>query len=383
MNLAHLEKIFSNYINRFDELNNSEHQEYDKWQAVQSFHGLMDDALSADEADFLERLMAARNCSLNLIDSYTQPFYGLVQMAGREPETVRHMFSRLYEDDGGDPDMRQQRVSDFLNSSHALKERYFPNSFLYKNDMHSVTGYLFLYDPDRNYIFKATNARTFADCVDFHDDWGRGDDVNLAVYYRMCEQLVNAICRHKSLLEKDDSRFHNDWGVDGKTLYPDPKKHVLACDLLYDCQAYGLFDGISFSKLKARERDRLRARRERAQQLFDECRKTRALLHDFDRAAQSLNAIFCKGAEVRHQTFGEGVVTDNNSTDLVVAFPEVGEKTLKTCFAASHELILPANSEQAAQIKEDKPVLALSRRALADELEKLEKNLLPVMEYLD
>lgn len=72
--------------------------------------------------------------------------------------------------------------------------------------------YLFLYDPDHNYIYKATHALAFADCVEFYDDWGWGDSVRLDVYYRMCDQLVKAAKADKDLMAADARRFLGEWG---------------------------------------------------------------------------------------------------------------------------------------------------------------------------
>ena len=38
MNSNHLQQIFTNYIERFEELNNPVHREYYKWQIAKKFH---------------------------------------------------------------------------------------------------------------------------------------------------------------------------------------------------------------------------------------------------------------------------------------------------------------------------------------------------------
>ena len=37
MNENHLQQIFKNYIEKFEEINNTEHQEYYKWQIAKIF----------------------------------------------------------------------------------------------------------------------------------------------------------------------------------------------------------------------------------------------------------------------------------------------------------------------------------------------------------
>jgi hypothetical protein len=379
MKQAHLDQIFANYMDRFDELNNPDHAEYDKWQTVQVFRGLMDQALAADDADFAAKLNEARKCSRNLIDSYTTPFYGLVQFAEKEPQTVRAMFRDLFSAEA-DPGVR---VEEFLNRSHALRDLYYPKSYLYTDTVHSVTGYLFLYDPDHNYIFKASNARDFADCVEFGQEWGTGDTVDLAVYYAMCDQLVEAIGQNQALLAKDASRFHNDWGVDPASLYPDPQKHVLACDLIYDCSAYGLFDGIHFTKTTTKEREKRQARQQEAETCYREMKKARQTLEEYDRAAQAAREAFGPGTAVIHKVFGPGLVRSNEGPDLVVDFEEAGTKTLKTCYAAAHGLLAPQDALAAASLAAYGPVLVHKRADLAETLEKAEKRLLPYREILN
>lgn len=91
MNNNHLQQIFAHYIDRFEELNNFEHREYYKWQIAKRFHKEMDDALSSSDSELPAKLYELKKLSANLIDSYTQPFHGLVKFAEEEPQTVREM----------------------------------------------------------------------------------------------------------------------------------------------------------------------------------------------------------------------------------------------------------------------------------------------------
>ncbi len=38
-------------------------------------------------------------------------------------------------------------------------------------------------------------------------------------------------------------------------MFPDENKHLLAFDLIYCCSVYDLFDGISYNKLNAKEKN--------------------------------------------------------------------------------------------------------------------------------
>ncbi len=81
MNNHHLQQIIDHYITRFAELNGRGNEEYYKWQIVQRFRPMMDEALAAPDADFPVKLYAVKKLTSNLIDSYTQPFNGLVEFS--------------------------------------------------------------------------------------------------------------------------------------------------------------------------------------------------------------------------------------------------------------------------------------------------------------
>lgn len=56
MNTKNLHQIFANYIDRFEELNNPEHNETFKWWAAAQFHAVMADALKKSGKEFTNDL---------------------------------------------------------------------------------------------------------------------------------------------------------------------------------------------------------------------------------------------------------------------------------------------------------------------------------------
>lgn len=382
MNDNHLQQIFKNYIDQFERINGTDHQEYYKWQIIKQFRNEMDAALSAPADEFSGKLYEVKKLTYNLIDSYTQPFHGLVKFAENEPETVRQMFLTLYSDDGGNIQERQKRVQEFLAKSHALRDKYYPDSYLYKDDMHSITGYLFLYDPDHNYIFKATHAQIFADCVEFYDDWGSGDTVKLDVYYRMCDELVSAIKASKELMATDASRFENGWGEDPDTLYADPEKHILAFDLIYCCSTYGLFDGITFIRPKTKERQLMQERKEKAIRLSKNLDEARTRVQKLEEAKKYVNFVYAAGTTVHHKTYGEGVIKNNSKTAITVDFPEVGEKKLGTFISAANGIISTDANGYADNIASYRDVLK-KESSIKTEVSYAEREFAPYAEYLE
>ena len=242
MNTLHLQQIIENYIRRFEELNSPENAEYYKWQIAKRFQPMMDEALAAKDEEFPAKLYAVKRLTSNVIDSYTQPFNGLVEFSRKEPDTVRKLLKELFQASGAGVEKKQEAILRFLNQSHQLRERYFPDSYLYNDDLHSVTGYLFLFDPDHNYLYKATHCRAFADCVEIYDDWGSGENTNLKVFFKMCDEVLAALKDSQALMAADVSRRR----IDPEGMHPDQEKHILLFDLIYCCSTYGLFDGISF-----------------------------------------------------------------------------------------------------------------------------------------
>ena len=175
-------------------------------------------------------LKEAKDATENLIDSYTQPFHGLYELAKREPETVRAMLTALLEDDGGDLVARQEKIDTFLAECDQLVESYFPGSHLYKNDQRSAMAYLFLNDPDNHYLYKATEAKYMADCVGFYDDWGTMSNFKLEVFHRFCDELIEEIKATPALMATHQSRF-----VDAKKpMHEDELLHVLVFDQRVD-----------------------------------------------------------------------------------------------------------------------------------------------------
>lgn len=328
MNDNHVQQIFVHYIEQFERINNSEHQEYYKWQIAKQFRDLMDEALKAPAEELSAKLFQVKKLTSNIIDSYTQPFHGLVKFAEREPETVRDMFKMLFSNTDGDIFKRQENVQEFIKKSHALRDKYYPDSYLYKEDMHSVTGYLFLYDPDHNYIYKATHALAFADCVEFYDDWGYGTAVKLPVYYRMCDELVAAIKASEELMKTDASRYEAGWGIDPSTLHPDTEKHILAFDLIYCCSTYGLFKGISFTRPKTQERQILQEKKEKANQYKKDLEFAKIEYEELEKTLNYIHTVYNVGTELKHKKFGQGVIKEKNDFQITVDFPEVGEKKL-------------------------------------------------------
>ncbi len=383
MNENHLHQIFENYIEKFEEINNTEHQEYYKWQIAKIFRPMMDDALKSEDAEFIQKLKQIRKKTENFIDSYTQPFGGLIRFADKwgEVKKVREMFQELFKDDGGDLEVRQKKIEAFLEQSHQLNNQYENGVFRYKDDFHSVTGYLFLYDPDHNYIYKASHVWRFADCVEFYDDFGMGDHVKLKTYYRMCDELVKAMKADTALMATDSSRFENGWGVDPATFNPDTEKHILAFDVIYCCSTYNLFKGITYVRPKTKERQLMQEKKEKAQELLVKLQQAQEQQEKLAQALQTLYKILNVGTNVKHLRYGSGVITAESENSVTINFTDGNERRFGLIESIAGGYICTENEKASTQLAAIKDILK-KKSSIESAVSYAEKQFAPYNDYI-
>ncbi len=378
MNYNHLQQIMNHYIAFFPESNGPAHTEYYKWQIIQRFRPAMDEALAATDAEFPTKLAAVKKLTRNLIDSYTQPLNGLVMFSRDEPATVRGMFTSLFQAAEKDVVEKQEAIQHFLDQSHQLREKYYPDSYLYNDDMHSVTGYLFFYDPDYNYLYKATHCRTFADCIEFYDDWGTGEGMKLDVFYRMCDETLEAIRKNEALMGTAASRYE----MGQENMHPDMGKHILLFDLIYCCSTYHLFDGIAYSVPKGSERKVIQDMKEKAREMADHYEAAAAKLTELEKASEYTAQVFRQGMKVRHKAFGDGEIIGTDGGSMTVQFPSAGIKNLGINMCVGNGLIMVKDSDTEAKLEAYRDILRQEQQIRTSVLFS-EKALMPYAEYLE
>ena len=236
MDYEKLRTIFDNYIRKFDVINSTEHDENYKWRlaAPMQFPAL----INPDDPNFVANLKQIPNkrVSYNLFNSGNYyPLGGLIQCAETDETTVRSWFRELFADDGCDLKTRQDKIDAFRSQANKMIDKVYAERKdvrRFHNDQRAVMSYLFFRDPDNHYLYKYTQARVFAQCVDFEDDWGYGPYFRLDVYYRMCDELVEAICSYPLLLETTKRRYQ-EAPLNEKPLHLDTNYHILAFDLIW------------------------------------------------------------------------------------------------------------------------------------------------------
>lgn len=377
MNRKNLNQIFDAYIQHFAVLNDSHNNESYKWSAIVDFQKAFDLSVSAD--GFAGMLKEAKDVTENLIDSYTQPFHGLYELAKREPETVRAMLTALLEDDGGDLVARQEKIDNFLAECDQLVESYFPGSHLYKNDQRSAMAYLFLNDPDNHYLYKATEAKYLADCVGFYDDWGTMSNFKLEVFHRFCDELIEEIKATPALMATHQSRF-----VDAKKpMHEDEFLHVLVFDIIYCAHTYNLYSGLSFDKVTSADRKLYQERKAKAQELAAALRKVEDEIVLLDEARTYFGKAITSGAAVTHKMFGPVVVESISDGFVSLKIQKNGEIKkfgLLNCIAGGFVKIdVPDFDEMLAKFK---PAM-MSEYTLPQRLKSAQDALHPYEKYLN
>ena len=253
----------------------------------------------------------------------TLPFAGLMKLVNEygEWEAVQRLFQELYKEDNGDLEVRQQKIETFLDQAYQLKEKYNLGD-LYKSDFRSATVYLFLYDPDHNYIYKPRHAWDFQDCIEFYDDFGEGNHVRLKTYYRMCDQLVEAIRNDPTIQATKELRAPK--FKDKDNVSEDTEWHILAYDIIYCCSTYHLFP--PFTPLTQTERNLRRERQELARKYWNELKQAEDEKKVLDAALKKVEEWFSTGKKVTYKSFGmgaqaeKGTILANANGNLAIDF---------------------------------------------------------------
>lgn len=343
MNDQHLDLVFRNYIDRFAEMNGPGHNEAYKWEAVQHFQ----DHWNLDADDFAAMLRKSLGATGNLIDNrVVQPSAGLLELARHDPEALRTLFRELFADDSGDLKRRQDQIDAFVSSTNEQLVRQAPGKWKLEQDTRATIAYLSLYHPDDNYLYKATPARIFGRCVGFGHEIGSGSDFRLGQYYNLCDWLVEAIRRNPELIEVHRKRL-------GPHTHADEQFHILAYDIIYCAQGYGLYGDIDIrsssrrrssgtgrtgsgpSIRRNRQKEELQARLIERQNRLDAIRSE---INFVGSRLAELGDLPLIGLEVQHRRFGAGLVIGQDHDIITVRFAHEERRFALPCAFTDHFL---------------------------------------------
>ncbi len=334
-----LRDIFDEYIRNFEKINQDgdidkgleDHREYFKWEAAYEFSQFDFE----DTDDYVERLKKLNRTCDNLIDRKTSyPFNALIKCAEREGvEVVRDLFLNLFQDDGGDLDVRQRNIDEFVKDSNALAKKNGLGGYVYENTQTSAMAFLALKYPKDNCLLSTSRAKEFADRVGFVDDWGTLDHFKLDVYYRFCNEIANKALAYPPLVEKNKERFGVEFAKKHsqmKPLFQGDDKYLLVFDIIY-CAALNTYGLGVVCPMDKKLEQKIREARVRQEALEDaECKLEKVV-----EAKKYWKKYLVSGTKVLHKKYGEGTiekVEENETyTKIQIGFP-AKEKVLQVSF---------------------------------------------------
>lgn len=376
MNNGNLQRIFKSYIDNFESIN-TKHDESYKWEIAQKFQDF-----DVETDDFVAMLTKMWKASENIIDSSHQlPFYALVDYATNfgEVETVREMFRNLFGQELLSPTEKQERIDDFLRKSEELRMKHKPDSHLYIANQGTVMQLLFLRYPNSNYGYKASQAKSFADCIEFYDDWGPMTAFHLDVYNRMCDQVIEEIKKNEVLLETHRSRYENT----DRAFHADEAFHILLLDIIYSSQTYNFYEGIEFSPITAQARKLHFEKVSKAKELEELLKAAQEDAVLLAEAQEYLKNTLTEGLILRHKTFGDGRIKSLIGSILEVEFPQRGDtKKLGLIVSMTNRLLVFDETEIAEAIMQYIPVLQ-KERDIPEKVKRAQEALEPYRDYLE
>lgn len=321
MNKENLHELINRYEDNIDMIYDEEHDELFKWKAMKVWR---DEWFKPDTAfsSFADRFNAAkREFSLFIDNSRMHPSTGVIKLWEKEPETVEKLFYEiLFVDDCGEVSIVEDNMERFLDEYEKLRCKYFPGNWSYKQDRHSASVFLAMNNPDFNFVYKASEAQTMAKYIDFGFSIGSGMTFNLKNYYRLCEDIIDALKEHESLLET-----HFNWLTTEH--YNDKSLHLLAFDLMYCCRTYNFYRGLNLpTKRKKTRRSGPLTPEEIAQREAERLARIDELeqqIAELEKSCDEYSDISLIGVQVTAKPYGIGTVIEQEINQIKVRFDKV------------------------------------------------------------
>lgn len=323
MNSDNLHELINRYEAKMDLLYGEEHFELFKWCAVKCWRN---EWFKSDGSfpNFAERFTAAKKeFSLFIDNSRMHPSSGVLKLWEKEPDTVEHLFNEvLFADIQGDVNIAQQKMDQFVDEYEQLRQRHFLGNWSYKQDRHSASVYLVMNDPGFHYAYKSSEALTMAKYTDFGFQIGSGGSFSLENYYKMCDQIVEALKEHETLLEKHFNKLTD-------KCYVDKSLHLLAFDLMYCCRTYGYYHGlVAPTTGKTIKKSTIKTVSKKELEAAEAERTARLLaleqeLSDLEQRIGDYEELSLTGVQVSFPKYGTGIVTGQTGNKITVQFPNI------------------------------------------------------------
>ena len=319
MNLDILHRLIDRYEEKIDKIYNTENYELFKWQAAKTWQTEWNKPEDAFPS-FADRFTAARKDFDVFIDGkIMHPSTGVIKLWQEDPQTVEHLFKDvLFADDQGDVQITQQNMDRFLDEYEELRTRHYPRHFSYKLDRHAASVFLAVNAPEKQFVFRSSDAHKMARYTEFGLSIGSGASFSLPNYYKLCEEIVKALREHESLLEKHFSYFND-------KLYRDESLHLLAFDLMYCCRTYNFYHGLT-APVTGKTIRKTGSAAPSQEEMEAEQAKRRAEIEDeiaaLERTCDACCELSLVGVQVTAPKYGIGTVVSQNASTISVQFTE-------------------------------------------------------------
>ena len=260
------------------------------------------------------------------------PSAGVLKLWQKDPVAVERLFREiLFADDQGDVDQTQEKMDRFVEEYELLRSKYYPRHFSYKQDRHSASVFLAVNYPEKDYVYRSSDAGMMARYIEYGFSIGSGGSFCLRNYYHLCDEIVSALQEHKSLLEKHFSYLTDAY-------YRDESLHLLAFDIIYCCRTYNYYSGLpmplSVKKGGVRKAVQLQTDEELETMRAALIDEKSAELSKLETAIEEIEArcedlfISLINVEVVSGEHGIGTVVEQTGNSVVVQYPEKSVKML-------------------------------------------------------
>ena len=165
-----------------------------KWKASKTFA----ENWNLETEDILDMINKSFSNTGNLLNSNMYFPLGMLKgFAEKEPETVRNMFSDLF-DESSDLLMR---IKAYINTSNELLIKYWDSGKNHYQDLHAISVYLAFRFPEKYYIYKPSVSKKI--CNYLNCDISSEDRVQVYInYVNVCNLVKNLIKQDQQLLIK-------------------------------------------------------------------------------------------------------------------------------------------------------------------------------------
>ena len=369
MNKLHLERVLSQYAERFDGLDAQEVRDgAGRWLAVSCFRKAWD--ITAED---FESMYLAASAKMDLAADrmlVTQSDNIAYLLNQGEAAFVKEAFERLFAEDEGDLERRKQRAAAFADTINR-KVTACAGTLKYPMKMGHGLFYLNMWQPAENYIYKSTDASSWANCVEFSEDFGGGRTFSLVRYYRLCEELRREISADERFV-KINERIREATGFD-----IDDKMHLLVYDIMFRAQAGHFYRNAGIEKMTVKVRLKKAAAQERIDSLELLIAGKR---HQMEKMGDQEDVVSLDGANVVHKKYGKGTVDEVSDDRIIIRFadevrkfkyPHAFHSGFLTLEASEHMDSFRNNGEMAKM----KDQLTKEIRTLSGELEALKNEI--------